>query len=98
MTMICEPSLTKKRPTPPIANNRPSSTLCVPLSDCPGVSGTRPKLIRTSGELRISNFLLWQLAYSELVFTECRWPEFGPDDLRAAVDEYSERQRRFGRR
>ena len=55
-------------------------------------------LIRTSGELRISNFLLWQLAYSELVFTERRWPEFGPDDLRAAVDEYSERQRRFGGR
>jgi undecaprenyl diphosphate synthase len=55
-------------------------------------------LIRTSGELRISNFLLWQLAYSELVFTDRRWPEFGPDDLRAAVDEYSERQRRFGRR
>ena len=55
-------------------------------------------LIRTSGELRISNFLLWQVAYSELVFTERRWPEFGPDDLRSAVDEYSERQRRFGRR
>ncbi len=55
-------------------------------------------MIRTSGELRISNFLLWQLAYSELVFTERRWPEFGPDDLRAAVDEYSERQRRFGGR
>jgi undecaprenyl diphosphate synthase len=55
-------------------------------------------LIRTSGELRISNFLLWQLAYSELVFTDRRWPEFGPDDLRAAVDAYSERQRRFGRR
>jgi undecaprenyl diphosphate synthase len=55
-------------------------------------------LIRTSGELRISNFLLWQLAYSELVFTERRWPEFGPDDLRAAVAEYSARQRRFGAR
>ena len=55
-------------------------------------------LIRTSGELRISNFLLWQLAYSELVFTDRRWPEFGPDDLRAAVAEYSERQRRFGGR
>ena len=49
-------------------------------------------------ELRISNFLLWQLAYSELVFTDRRWPEFSPDDLRAAVDEYSERQRRFGGR
>ena len=55
-------------------------------------------LIRTSGELRISNFLLWQLAYSELVFTERRWPEFGADDLARAVEEYSERQRRFGRR
>lgn len=55
-------------------------------------------LIRTSGELRISNFLLWQVAYSELVFTDRRWPEFGPDDLRAAVAEYSERQRRFGGR
>ena len=55
-------------------------------------------LIRTSGELRISNFLLWQLAYSELVFTDRRWPEFVPDDLRAAVDEYSARQRRFGAR
>ena len=56
-------------------------------------SGSR---IAASGELRISNFLLWQVAYSELVFTERRWPEFGPDDL-AAVDEYSESQR-FGRR
>ena len=55
-------------------------------------------LIRTSGELRISNFLLWQLAYSELVFTDRRWPEFSPEDLRAAVDEYAARQRRFGAR
>jgi undecaprenyl diphosphate synthase len=55
-------------------------------------------LIRTSGELRISNFLLWQLAYAELVFTERRWPEFGPDDLHAAIVEYAARQRRFGGR
>ena len=55
-------------------------------------------LIRTSGELRISNFLLWQLAYAELVFTEQRWPEFGEDDLRGAVVEYAARQRRFGAR
>jgi undecaprenyl diphosphate synthase len=55
-------------------------------------------LIRTSGELRISNFLLWQLAYAELVFTERRWPEFGEDDLRSAVVEYATRQRRFGAR
>jgi undecaprenyl diphosphate synthase len=55
-------------------------------------------LIRTSGELRISNFLLWQLAYAELVFTERRWPEFGEEDLRSAVVEYATRQRRFGAR
>jgi undecaprenyl diphosphate synthase len=55
-------------------------------------------LIRTSGELRISNFLLWQLAYSELVFTDRRWPEFGEADLRNAVVEYAARQRRFGAR
>ena len=55
-------------------------------------------LIRTSGELRISNFLLWQLAYAELVFTDCLWPDFGADDLRAAVQEYAGRRRRFGGR
>jgi undecaprenyl diphosphate synthase len=55
-------------------------------------------LIRTSGELRISNFLLWQLAYAELVFTEQLWPDFGADDLRAAVQAYAGRKRRFGAR
>jgi undecaprenyl diphosphate synthase len=55
-------------------------------------------LIRTSGEHRISNFLLWQLAYSELVFVDRLWPDFGPDDLRAATDEYASRRRRFGGR
>ena len=55
-------------------------------------------LIRTSGELRISNFLLWQLAYAELVFTEQLWPDFGADDLRAAVQAYAGRERRFGAR
>ena len=55
-------------------------------------------LIRTSGELRISNFLLWQLAYAELVFVDTLWPDFGADDLRAALDEYARRRRRFGGR
>jgi undecaprenyl diphosphate synthase len=55
-------------------------------------------LIRTSGELRISNFLLWQLAYAELVFTDRWWPDFGADDLRAAVAAYAGRKRRFGGR
>jgi undecaprenyl diphosphate synthase len=55
-------------------------------------------VIRTSGEQRISNFLLWQLAYSELVFVETLWPDFGEDDLRQSVAEYSGRRRRFGGR
>jgi undecaprenyl diphosphate synthase len=55
-------------------------------------------LIRTSGELRISNFLLWQIAYSELVFVDRLWPDFGPADLRAALAAYARRRRRFGGR
>ena len=55
-------------------------------------------LIRTSGELRLSNFLLWQLAYAELVFVDQHWPEFGADDLRAALETYASRRRRFGGR
>ncbi len=55
-------------------------------------------LIRTSGELRISNFLLWQLAYSELVFVETLWPDFGPAELRRALGAYARRRRRFGGR
>jgi undecaprenyl diphosphate synthase len=53
-------------------------------------------LIRTSGERRLSNFLLWQIAYAELVFTERLWPDFEPDDFDAAVEEYVRRERRFG--
>ncbi len=53
-------------------------------------------VIRTSGEYRISNFLLWELAYSELVFTETLWPDFRRHDLFAAVREFQERRRRFG--
>ena len=53
-------------------------------------------LIRTSGEQRVSNFLLWQLAYTELVFTETRWPDFGFNDLEHAVSEFRRRERRYG--
>jgi len=53
-------------------------------------------LIRTSGEMRISNFLLWQVAYSELYFTDVLWPDFDGAQLRRALDEYAGRQRRFG--
>jgi undecaprenyl diphosphate synthase len=55
-------------------------------------------MIRTSGEQRLSNFLLWQSAYAELVFTETLWPDFGEEELRAALDEYTRRGRRFGGR
>ena len=55
-------------------------------------------LIRTSGELRISNFLLWQLAYSELVFLDRLWPDFGREELEHALADYANRRRRFGGR
>lgn len=53
-------------------------------------------MIRTSGEQRLSNFLPWQLAYAELYFCQKFWPDFGPEDLDAAIEEYKNRQRRFG--
>jgi undecaprenyl diphosphate synthase len=55
-------------------------------------------VIRTSGEQRLSNFLLWQSAYAELHFSSALWPDFGPEDLRAALEDYAGRQRRFGGR
>ena len=55
-------------------------------------------VIRTSGELRVSNFLLWQSAYAELVFTDTLWPDFGPDELRRSLEDYAGRRRRFGGR
>jgi undecaprenyl diphosphate synthase len=54
-------------------------------------------MIRTSGEIRISNFLLWQLAYTELYFTEKLWPDFGKEDLYNAIIEFQKRERRFGK-
>ena len=54
-------------------------------------------MIRTSGELRISNFLLWQLAYTEFYFTELLWPDFGKEDFYKAIIDYQKRERRFGK-
>jgi undecaprenyl diphosphate synthase len=54
-------------------------------------------LIRTGGEKRLSDFLLWECAYAELVFTDRMWPEFGGDALAQAMSEFSNRHRRFGR-
>jgi undecaprenyl diphosphate synthase len=53
-------------------------------------------LIRTSGEMRVSNFLLWQIAYTELWVTPTLWPDFGPADLYRAVADFQRRTRRFG--
>jgi undecaprenyl diphosphate synthase len=53
-------------------------------------------VVRTSGEFRISNFLLWELAYSELVFTDVLWPDFRREDLFEAIREFQRRDRRFG--
>ena len=53
-------------------------------------------LIRTSGEERISNFLLWQLAYTEFYFTDVPWPAFNEEELEKAIDKYNRRDRRFG--
>jgi len=54
-------------------------------------------LIRTSGEMRLSNFLLWQTAYTEFVFTDTLWPDFGVKDLDAAIQAYQQRERRYGK-
>ncbi len=54
-------------------------------------------IIRTGGEVRTSNFLIWQGAYSELIFLDKMWPEFEKEDLKKAIDEYGKRERRFGR-
>ena len=55
-------------------------------------------LIRTSGEVRLSNFLLWQAAYAEMVFTDVLWPDYTPEHLRTALDDFAARERRFGGR
>jgi undecaprenyl diphosphate synthase len=55
-------------------------------------------VIRTSGEFRMSNFLLWQSAYAELVFVDTLWPDFDEEHLRSALDEFARRRRRFGGR
>ena len=54
-------------------------------------------VIRTGGRVRLSNFLLWQTAYSELYFTKTMWPDFTPTDLKEAIEEFGKRERRFGK-
>jgi undecaprenyl diphosphate synthase len=64
---------------------------------CLGKSPMPDLCIRTGGEHRISNFLMWQLAYTELYFTECFWPDFDDSQLQLALDDFATRQRRFGK-
>jgi undecaprenyl diphosphate synthase len=62
-------------------------------------AATPPDLcIRTAGEKRISNFMLWQMAYAELYFTDCYWPDFDENAFQQAIEDYHSRQRRFGSR
>ena len=73
--------------------NEATVSNCLATSDIPD-----PELmIRTSGEKRISNFLLWQLAYTELYFTEKLWPDFGKQDFYKAVADFQKRERRYGK-
>jgi len=65
-------------------------------SNLPRILRDPDLIIRTSGELRLSNFLPWQSAYSELYFTKTLWPDFNEKSLKEAIEEYSKRQRRFG--
>jgi undecaprenyl diphosphate synthase len=79
-----------------LAHNRPISEAelasCMALAHVPDPD----LIIRTGGEQRLSNFLLWQAAYSELLFTEKLWPEFDEAELALAIQSYAQRQRRFG--
>ncbi|HXE14924.1 MAG TPA: polyprenyl diphosphate synthase [Bryobacteraceae bacterium] len=65
------------------------------VSQCLGASDV-DLLIRTGGEQRLSDFLLWECAYAELLFTPCLWPDFGEDELKGALREFARRDRRFG--
>jgi len=78
-------------PMAPITEERLSRFLSMAYAPEPDL------FIRTGGEQRVSNFLLWQLAYTELYFTEALWPDFGAEALDAALDSYRQRERRFGR-
>ena len=89
---------------PRAGSSRRASTRRTSTRTCSRRTSTRRRcptptcVIRTSGELRVSNFLLWQLAYAELVFVDRLWPDFGERDLRSALAAYARRRRRFGGR
>ena len=87
------------RERPDLEINRETFSRLVAQDD-PGSARPTPEvdlLIRTGGEWRVSDFLLWECAYAELYFTSRMWPEFGPSELESAVLEFNRRERRFGR-
>ena len=73
-----------------------STSRAVAATACPWV--TCVCILTSSVVRRLSNFLLWQSAYAEFVFTDTLWPDFGPEELRTAIEEYARRRRRFGGR
>ena len=79
-----------------VANDNIDESVLAQYLDNPGIPDP-DLIIRTGGESRLSNFLLWQTAYSELYFTPVLWPDFGRKDIEEALSEYKRRQRRFGR-
>ena len=87
---ICQAAEQLRRDGLPVTEGALASRLA--LSHCPDPD----LLIRTGGELRISNFLIWQLAYAELVFLDVLWPEFDARHLQTALDQFNGRERRFG--
>ena len=82
-----------------IAEDRPEQIDTKAIEDRLWTAGLPPLelVVRTSGEFRVSNFLLWQLAYAEIHFTETLWPDFGELDLLLALDDFQRRERRFGK-
>ena len=72
--------------------NEENISACLDTAEMPDVD----MLVRTSGEIRISNFMLWQIAYAELFFTETLWPDFTPGELEGMIAQYQERERRYG--
>ena len=99
-----EPRSSKQRgrsraTSPPVRSTRTLSTShSWPVGSTPPSIPDPDLLVRTSGEMRVSNFLLWQIAYSEIWVTPTLWPDFGRADLLRAVLEYQKRDRRFGGR
>ncbi len=95
----CRPPAASPRPPWPAGSTRRRSTRPASPATCPPPTSPIPDLvIRTSGECRLSNFLLWQSAYAELVFLDVLWPDFEASHFADALAAFNRRERRFGAR